>query len=673
MAKNVNWDVDVPVQKKIFSLAISQSSAIPRDLPAKIKGKFEKRGDECFFRVETVSRTLQTELRCLKSDECRRIAPLILYLAEEKIPVVLSGVQMSNVYVVRNMEVAPQAEYLSKYSPSFVESVVRQLRDHSDTAGQSAMRPSLPFMRRKEEMEAYYEICKHTMPDWLSIAIQRELGHLKTNGTASDNYKHALLALQYLVNINWAKLKLAVPPVDKVREVLDEAFFGLTEVKTRIMEIIAQIRRTGELPKWGVLINGPAGSGKTSVAKAFAAILGMFTIYIDVSSLGDDPETLSGSSRIYSNGKPGIIWDKLFQARSGTGVLILNEIDKASGQGKDGKASSADVLLTLLDNQGFMDNYMELAIPTDSLFCVATCNEIEKLSAPLRDRFLVIDLPGYSPEEKAVIWTNYVVPQVLERLNIPRDQIGFTDEAVSLIVSEYAVAPGVRDLEQLAERFAGSYCIEADEEGDDYERLFSKDDVRDLLGPSKKVFRTFAVNPGEINAAFYHAGKAHFFLIEAVMTEGKGELRVLGPVPDLQKEYIQVAYECVRQTTSCDLSSKDITIFIPQPVPGGAENYIGCAAYAAICSKLLNTSLAIRDIAFVGGVDLNGNLYFDESDITPLLKSMKTMGITTLYAPFGTSAMIDPKVNSECNITVIEARDAKSLISLAVSRNHLCC
>lgn len=673
MAKNTPSNIKLPFPEKIFSLSILQTSAIPVELPPQIRGVFKKDGDTYVFHLEESMLTSQASLYCMENKDFKRMVPLILFLAGKKIPVVLSGAHIRNTYTVHHLEMVPQLENIGKYSPNFIGRAIHQLRSCSVEEEQVLACPALPVMRRKDELEAYWEICGHTMPDWLSAAIQRELELLKANSSASDNYKHALMALQYLVNINWTKPRLDIPPVKKVREVLDEKFYGLQEVKKRIMEIIAQIRRTGELPKWGVLINGPAGSGKTSVAKAFASILGLLTINIDMSSLGNNSESLAGSSRIYSNGKPGIIWDKLFRARSAAGVIILNEIDKTSGQGKDGNASSSDVLLTLLDNQGFMDNYMELSIPTDSLFCIATCNDIEQLSAPLRDRFLVIDLPGYAPEEKAVIWTDYVIPQMLNRLNIPREQISFTDEAVSLIVGEYAVAPGVRDLEQLAERFAGAYCMEAEAQNTDHRRIFCKEDVRNLLGPSRKVLRTFAVNPGEINAAFYHAGKANFFLIEAVVTEGKGKLRVLGPVPNLQKEYIRAAYECVRQTTTCNLSSKDVTVFVPQPIPDGTENYIGCAAYAAICSKLLNISLAIRDIAFVGGVDLNGNLYFDESDITPLLKSMRAMGITTLYAPLGASAMIDSKVDSAYNVTVIEAQDAKSLISLAVNRNHLSC
>ena len=458
-------------------------------------------------------------------------------------PVTVTGRHMkkNGVYVVLSVDYDTESDPVRgmlSYSSGFLKAILERLENPCVQKAYQTESKGKPFLTKTEEIEAFYRVCNHVLPEWNARAIQRELSKVKGNSMSSDNRKHAQTALQYLVNIDWGTKELNVPNVREARSILDAMFFGLESVKTRILEIVAQINRTGELPMWGILLNGPAGTGKTSIAKAIAQLLNEPIISIDISSIGGDPEELSGSSRIYGNGRPGIVLDKMLSARSSTGVLLINEIDKATAKGRDGQVGSADVLLTLLDRQGFFDNFLEDAIPTDGLFAVATCNDIDKLSAPLRDRFLVINIPGYIPEEKEAIWKDYVLPKVMKRLKMRPEQMDFTPEAINELIRGYAVEPGVRDLEQYSERFAAVLCTMLDQNGDDYSHTFTREEVIKLLGPSRRTRRSFAVNPGEINTIFYYEGTAHFFLLEASVANGTGRFQVLGPVPDLQKEYI---------------------------------------------------------------------------------------------------------------------------------------
>lgn len=474
------------------------------------------------------------------------------------------------------------------------------------------------------------------------------------------------------MNIDWLPCVVNVPSAEEVRRILDEEFFGLEAVKERIMEVVAQIRRTGKLPKWGILIHGPAGTGKTSIVKAIARIFGMPLIQLDMSSVGDEPDEISGSSRIYTNARPGMMVESMFQIRSSTAVLLANEVDKA-GDGKSGRCAS-DILLSILDKTGFYENFLEEIVPTDNLFCIGTCNDLNKISKPLKDRFLVIDIAGYTPAEKKVIFSDYVFPTAKAKSNILPDQMDLEEEAVDLLVSEYALEPGARDLEQYAERFVGDYCRQSDTDaGKVVRKVYTAEDIKELLGPGRTISRHFAINPGQINAAFYHDGKAYFFLIEAAIVPGTGKFKALGPMTKIQEEYCEVAYWCARNTinsSACDFSKFDVAIFVPQKIPEGADNHVGLASYAAICSKLMNTNLAINDTCFIGGCDMNGSLYFDENDLTPLLRSMKARGVSTLYAPMGTNRLVNAKANSDCNVTIVEAPDAKTLFSLAVAQSN---
>ena len=206
---------------------------------------------------------------------------------------------------------------------------------------------------------------------------------------------------------------------------------------------------------------GPAGTGKSQIAYAVARILKLPWTTLDMSSI-NDPEQLTGSSRIYANAKPGIIMEAFSAAGESNLVFIINELDKAAS-GK-GNGNPADVLLTLLDNLGFTDNYIECMIPTTGVYPIATANDKSQISAPLMSRFAVIDIPDYTPEEKKIIFSRYALPKVLKRMGLQENECAVTEDALDALVRKYVTTSGIRDLEQAAEHMAANalYQIEVD-------------------------------------------------------------------------------------------------------------------------------------------------------------------------------------------------------------------
>ena len=174
----------------------------------------------------------------------------------------------------------------------------------------------------------------------------------------------------------------------------------------------------------------------------------------------NDPEQLTGSSRIYANAKPGIIMEAFSAAGESNLVFIINELDKANS-GK-GNGNPADVLLTLLDNLGFTDNYMECMIPTVGVYPIATANEKDQISAPLMSRFAVIDIPDYTPEEKKVIFSKFALPKVLKRMSLKEEECVVAPDGLDAVIDQFADTTGIRDLEQAAEHIAANalYQIE---------------------------------------------------------------------------------------------------------------------------------------------------------------------------------------------------------------------
>ena len=176
----------------------------------------------------------------------------------------------------------------------------------------------------------------------------------------------------------------------------------------------------------------------------------------------NDPEQLTGSSRIYSNAKPGIIMEAFSNASTSNLVFIINELDKANS-GK-GNGNPADVLLTLLDNLGFTDNYMECMIPTMGVYPIATANVKADISAPLMSRFAVIDIPDYTVEEKKEIFKRFSLPKVLKRMGMSPEECQVTEDGLDAVMEKFVISTGIRNVEQAAEHLAANalYQIEVD-------------------------------------------------------------------------------------------------------------------------------------------------------------------------------------------------------------------
>ena len=293
-----------------------------------------------------------------------------------------------------------------------------------------------------------------------------------------EERRHAQHALSIMMNIQWKGNYFQAIDPKEARRILDEELYGMEQVKQRIIETIIQINRTHTLPAYGLLLIGPAGTGKSQIAYAVARILKLPWTTLDMSSI-NDPEQLTGSSRIYANAKPGIIMDAFSVAGESNLVFIINELDKAAS-GK-GNGNPADVLLTLLDNLGFTDNYIECMIPTVGVYPIATANDKDQISAPLMSRFAVIEIPDYTPEEKKVIFSRYALPKVLKRIGMEEGECVLTEEGLEAVIDLHRNTSGIRDLEQAAEHLAANalYQIEVDHVKS---VIFDGNRVRELLG-----------------------------------------------------------------------------------------------------------------------------------------------------------------------------------------------
>ena len=277
-----------------------------------------------------------------------------------------------------------------------------------------------------------------TLPDNIRLWARRNLAVARSHEVSPEERRHAQRALSIMMNIQWKSNYFEAIDPDEARRILDEELYGMEKVKQRIIETVIQINRTHTLPAYGLLLVGPAGTGKS-----------------------------------------GIIMEAFSMAGESNLVFIINELDKAAA-GK-GNGNPADVLLTLLDNLGFTDNYIECMIPTVGVYPIATANDKDQISAPLMSRFAVIDIPDYTPEEKKIIFSQYALPKVLGRMRMKESECIVTEEALDAVIEKYNDTTGIRDLEQAAEHIAANalYQIEVNHVSN---VVFDAKMVRELLG-----------------------------------------------------------------------------------------------------------------------------------------------------------------------------------------------
>ena len=396
-----------------------------------------------------------------------RFVSLLKWLGENHINVRLSGQNQENGYAVYKIrETAFGGGTKLSAEDGFLQFMIERLlassapaevveEEDEEETGDEMKLTSI------QSITDFMTCAGRTLPDNISLWARRNLAVARSHEVSPEERRHAQRALSIMMNVQWKSNYFEAIDPQEARRILDEELYGMESVKQRIIETIIQINRTHTLPAYGLLLVGPAGTGKSQIAYAVARILKLPWTTLDMSSI-NDPEQLTGSSRIYANAKPGIIMEAFSAAGESNLVFIINELDKAAS-GK-GNGNPADVLLTLLDNLGFTDNYMECMVPTVGVYPIATANDKSQISAPLMSRFAVIDIPDYTSEEKKIIFSKYVLPKVLKRMSLKAEECVVTEEGLDAIVELHKNTSGIRDLEQAAEHIAANalYQIEVD-------------------------------------------------------------------------------------------------------------------------------------------------------------------------------------------------------------------
>jgi ATP-dependent Lon protease len=444
------------------------------------------------------------------------------------------------------------------------------------------------------------------MPEDTHKHATKELKRLQRMGEGSAEGSMLRTYLEWLAELPWKVSQTKEIDIQEARKVLDEDHFGLEKIKRRILEHLA-VRKLNPEGKSPILcFVGPPGVGKTSLGQSIARATGRKFQRIALGGVHDEAE-IRGHRRTYIGALPGNVVQAIRRAESRTPVLMFDEIDKLGQGGFHGDPSSA--LLEVLDpeqNARFRDNYLAVDFDLSKVMFITTANMLETIPGPLRDRMEIIQLPGYTEEEKLEIAKRYLVKRQLEANGLSSGKASITDEALRAIIAQYTREAGVRNLEREIGAVLRHVAMRIAEQGVQ-KVVVEEKDLHAILGPRRfesEVAERTSV-PGVATGLAWTPVGGDILFIEASKVPGSGKLILTGQLGDVMKESAQAALTLAKGYLGDSLEKADIHVHVPAGATPKDGPSAGVAMYLALVSLL--TSKPVRhDVAMTGEISLRG-------------------------------------------------------------------
>jgi len=444
------------------------------------------------------------------------------------------------------------------------------------------------------------------MPQDVHKHAAKELKRLQRMGENSAESSMLRTYLEWLAELPWRDAQLKPIDIGEARKVLDEDHYDLEKIKRRILEYLAvkKLNPNGKSPI--LCFVGPPGVGKTSLGQSIARATGRKFQRVSLGGVHDEAE-IRGHRRTYIGALPGSIIQAIRRAESRAAVIMFDEIDKLGMGGFHGDPSSA--LLEVLDpeqNARFRDNYLGVDFDLSKVLFITTANVLDTIPGPLRDRMEIIQLPGYTEEEKLEIAKRYLVRRQLEANGLTSEQAGITEEAIRKIISDYTREAGVRNLEREIGAALRSAAMQI-AEGKAQTVVIEPKDLHAILGARKfegEVAERTAV-PGVATGLAWTPVGGDILFIEASQVPGTGKLILTGQLGDVMKESAQAALTLAKSFLGEPLDKVDIHIHVPAGATPKDGPSAGVAMFLALVS--LHAGLPVRpDVAMTGEISLRG-------------------------------------------------------------------
>ncbi len=417
--------------------------------------------------------------------------------------------------------------------------------------------------------------------------------------------------LELILSLPWNDPIPAEIDLDKAQSILDAEHFGLEKIKKHIIQHLAVMKLSPRKKGSILLFIGPPGVGKTSLGQSIAKALGRKFVRASLGGVRDDSE-IRGHRRTYIGAMPGRIIEGIKRAKEKNAVFMLDEIDKLS-RGYGGDPASA--LLEVLDpeqNSTFMDHYLDVSYDLSKVFFIATANSLETIPAPLLDRMEVIQLSGYTTEEKLRIAKDHLLPKQLKEHGLSETQVEIKDEQLRMIAEDYTREAGVRDLQRKIARVLRSVSEKVVRHDRVDKIQITNADIEEVLGIHKNTFELAqkSASPGVVTGLAWTPMGGDILFIESLMMPGTGKIQLTGQLGEVMSESAHIGLSLVRSKLSSllpgfDFSKIDFHVHVPSGAIPKDGPSAGITIFTALCS-LLMSKVVDPKLAMTGEITLRG-------------------------------------------------------------------
>jgi ATP-dependent Lon protease len=648
-----------------------------------------------FQEIVSSSPTLSDDLQtiAINIEEPARLADFIasslpfLTTAERQdlleTPEVRARLEKLNSHLAKEIEVQ---QLRNKIQSEVQDSVQQSQRDYYLREQMKAIQKELGDQdeTQKDVADLKEKIEAAGMTEEVKKDALKELGRLSRMNPAAADYSLTRNYVEWLAVLPWSKGSAGEVDIKKAQEVLDADHYGLKKVKDRILDYLSVRRLKPDMKGPILCFVGPPGVGKTSLGRSIARALGRKFSRISLGGMHDEAE-IRGHRRTYIGALPGQIIQHLKRVEVNDPVFMLDEIDKL---GRDFRGDPSSALLETLDpeqNNTFRDNYLDQPFDLSHVLFICTANQLDTIPAPLLDRMEIIELTGYTEEEKVNIAEKYLIPRQIKENGISEGTIEFPTESVALIARHYTREAGVRRLEQLigtvcrktARRVAeGALNVDAGEK-----LVVTPEVVHEFLGGIKVRVDTEIAErtkrPGvAVGLAWTPAGGDVLF-IEANKMKGKGNFSITGQIGDVMKESMQAALTWVRSNAKpLGLDEdvlKDIDIHIH--VPAGAIPKDGPSAGVTMATALVSllTDRPVKPLlAMTGEITLSGNV-LPVGGIKEKFLAAKRAGVRDVILPIDVKTNVEEDLAPDQidNVTIHYASRIEDVLSVALPHSEV--
>ncbi len=443
--------------------------------------------------------------------------------------------------------------------------------------------------------------------------FDKELGKMQRMNLQVAEFSIQRNYLELLLELPWNEFTKDKFDLKNAKKILDKEHYGLEDVKRRVIEHMAVLKLRNDMKSPILCLYGPPGVGKTSIGKSIATALGREYVRISLGGLRDEAE-IRGHRKTYIGAMPGRIIQSIKKAKTSNPVFVLDEIDKLTSS-HQGDPSSA--MLEVLDpeqNKEFYDNFLELGYDLSKVMFIATSNSLNTIQPALLDRMEVIEMNGYTIEEKIEILRQHLLPKQLKEHGLDAKSVALSKKVMEFIVTKYTRESGVRNLDKqmatIARYIAKSIVLE-----EDYNEKLTEEDIVTILGAPKYDYDKYETNEvaGVVTGLAWTRVGGDILFIESILSEGKGTLTMTGNLGNVMKESATIALEYIKSNS--DLFGIDVKLFdkykIHVHVPEGATPKDGPSAGIAMLTSMVSsfTQRKIKkNVAMTGEITLRGKV-----------------------------------------------------------------